>query len=66
VRILGALLALVLLSGCHHVRPWERAKLAHPSMTSSPSAGPAEDHVYAIQEGAVGGGGTVESGCGCN
>ncbi|MES1171998.1 MAG: DUF4266 domain-containing protein [Bacteroidota bacterium] len=30
------------------------------------TAGPGESHVYAIHEGAVGGGAAVEGGCGCN
>jgi hypothetical protein len=56
---------LLFAAGCTHVQPWERGKLAHPSMTMEP-AGPAQEHVYAVHEGAVGGGATAESGCGCN
>jgi hypothetical protein len=52
--------------GCTHVRPWERGKLAHPTMTSASLPGPAEEHLYSVQEGAVGGAAGVESGCGCN
>lgn len=60
------LLALALSSvACTHVQPWQRGKLAHPTMTQD-FAGPAGDHVYAVQEGAVGGGAAAESGCGCN
>lgn len=51
-------------TACTHVRPWERGKLAHPTMTHAP--GPAVEHTQAVQEGAVGGGGSAESGCGCN
>lgn len=54
------------LVGCTHVRPWERGKLAHPTMVGPGVPGPAEGHVYAVHEGAVGGGAGVESGCGCN
>jgi hypothetical protein len=63
-----ALLALVALSlsACTHVRPWERSKLAHPTMAAPNLPGPAEEHVYSVQEGAVGGSATAESGCGCN
>lgn len=62
----AALVGLALLaSGCSHVHPWERSKLAHPSMTSDPVS-PGLDHVHAIQEGAVGGGSAATSGCGCN
>ena len=53
-------------AGCRHVRPWERGKLAHPTMVGPNLSGPAEEHVYAVHEGAVGGGATAESGCGCN
>ena len=51
---------------CTHVRPWERGKLAHPSMATGGFTGPAEEHVHAVQEGATGGAGSAESGCGCN
>jgi hypothetical protein len=62
----GALVVASTISGCRHVSPWERGRLAHPTMTTTGYAGPAEEHVYAVQEGAVGGGVTTESGCGCN
>lgn len=62
-----ALLALATMVGCTHVKPWERTKLAHSTMTSGGNLpGPAEEHVYSVQEGAVGGSSSVESGCGCN
>lgn len=58
--------AVVGLAGCRHVAPYERQKLAHPTMNTSSPAGAAEQHMYAVQEGAVGGGAAAESGCGCN
>jgi hypothetical protein len=58
--------ALTALAGCTHVQPYQRGKLAHPTMSGSTFAGPAEEHVYSVQEGAVGGGSSAESGCGCN
>jgi len=59
-------LALALSSvACSHVQPWQRGKLAHPTMVQDFS-GPAGEHVYAVQEGAIGGGAAAESGCGCN
>jgi hypothetical protein len=58
--------ALLLSAGCRHVAPYERQKLAHPTMTTANPAGAAEQHMYAVQEGAVGGGAAAESGCGCN
>ena len=54
------------MASCTHVRPWERGKLAHPTMTGGNGPGPAEEHVYSVQEGATGGGASAESGCGCN
>lgn len=54
------------LAGCTHVKPYQRGKLAHPTMSGAMVSGPAEDHVYSVQEGAVGGGSGAESGCGCN
>jgi hypothetical protein len=52
--------------GCVHVPPYQRGRLAHPTMLLGEMAGPGEAHVYAIHEGAVGGGSAVEGGCGCN
>lgn len=57
---------LVLTSACTHVRPWERGKLAHPTMTNMGEASPALEHVYSVQEGAVGGSAEAGGGCGCN
>ncbi len=62
-------LALVLafvLAGCAHVAPYQRERLAHPSMAISDLAGPSEQHVRSVQEGAVGGGDSAGGGCGCN
>jgi hypothetical protein len=66
LSLLFVLLASSLVTGCTHVRPWERGKLAHPTMSTGIVPGPAEEHVYAVQEGAIGGSGGAESGCGCN
>jgi hypothetical protein len=52
--------------GCARLKPYQRGRLAHPTMLLGETAGPGEAHVYAIQEGAVGGGSAVEGGCGCN
>jgi PBP1b-binding outer membrane lipoprotein LpoB len=59
------LLALALV-GCANVAPYERGKLAHPTMTTADLAGPGESHVRAVHEGAIGGGFEVGGGCGCN
>jgi hypothetical protein len=52
-------------AGCVHVAPYQRGKLAHPTMTAD-DQGPAASHVLAVHEGATGGGTLAESGCGCN
>ena len=54
------------LPACANVAAYERGKLAHPTMVPSDAASPAREHVYAIQEGAMGGSLGVASGCGCN
>jgi hypothetical protein len=62
----GLLAVLALGAGCIHVPPYQRGRLAHPTMLLQETAGPGESHVYAIHEGAAGGGAAVEGGCGCN
>jgi hypothetical protein len=52
-------------AACTHVAPYERGKLANPTMTDA-YEGPAASHVLAVHEGATGGGPLSESGCGCN
>jgi Domain of unknown function (DUF4266) len=51
---------------CTHVAAYDRAQLAHPTMTTAELDGPAAGHVRAVHEGAAGGGPIAESGCGCN
>lgn len=53
-------------AGCTPVAPYERGKLAHPTMTAGDMAGFGESHLRAITEGAIGGSGGTGSGCGCN
>jgi hypothetical protein len=62
--LLLSLVALV-AAGCEHVAPYQRAKLAHPTMVDE-FGSPAAAHMIAIHEGAVGGGSAGEAGCGCN
>lgn len=69
VRIaMVALMAVGLLAGtgCGTVAPYERGKLAHPTMAAGDMAGFGESHLRAISEGAIGGSGGTGSGCGCN
>ncbi len=59
-------MGLVTATGCATVQPYERAKLAHPTMSAADLAGPGEEHLRAVQEGAIGGSTNGGSGCGCN
>ena len=63
-----AMLMLLLLAaaGCAHVAPYERERLAHPTMATSDLVRASEEHVRAVHEGAVGGGESAGGGCGCN
>ena len=63
----SALLAFAVGSlGCSHVAPYERSKLAHPTMAAGDIASPGQSHVRSVLEGARGGNVGAESGCGCN
>jgi hypothetical protein len=53
------------LGGCQHVLPYQRGRLAHPTMVEDFSSLGAA-HMVAIHEGAMGGGSAGEAGCGCN
>lgn len=66
--IVGVLLlaSLAVATGCAEVKPYERAKLAHPTMAAADMASMGESHLRAISEGAIGGSGGTGSGCGCN
>jgi hypothetical protein len=66
-RSIGSLLLLTALCpACSHVEPYQRERLAHPSMTTADLARSSEEHVRAVQEGAIGGGSSAGGGCGCN
>jgi hypothetical protein len=60
------LLQTLLVAGCTHVAPYERAALAHPTMTADDMSSAMEEHVRAVSEGATGGVGGGGGGCGCN
>jgi hypothetical protein len=64
--LVGATLAGSLASGCARIPPYQRGRLAHPTMLLADSTSPGEAHVYAIQEGSMGGASAAEGGCGCN
>jgi len=63
---LVAAAALSASTGCTTVAPYERGKLAHPTMAAADMTGFGEAHLRAIHEGATGGSGGTGSGCGCN
>jgi hypothetical protein len=63
--VLVLALAALATSACTHVAPYDRGRLAHPTMTQAVGSA-AADHLHAVQEGAAGGGSVAESGCGCN
>ena len=68
-KILGLVLFLGIAaaaSGCTAVAPYERGKLAHPTMTAVDLASEGAMHLRAINEGATGGSAGAGSGCGCN
>ena len=59
-------LGLFFSAGCTTVAPYERAKLAHPTMAANEMAGAGEEHLRAVTEGAIGGSAGAGGGCGCN
>ncbi len=54
-------------AGCATVQPWQRGRLAAPSMTfdSDPSLAAYTAHWQEAREGAAGGSGVQGGGCGC-
>ena len=55
IRIVLALVAATFAIGCADVPAYQRGALAHPTMSASDVAGPAESHVRSVHEGATGG-----------
>lgn len=64
--LLGA--ALIALSACSTVKPWQRDLLAKPQMAldSAPLQSALDDHIYFSKEASSGGRGFGGGGCGCN
>jgi hypothetical protein len=58
----------LLAAACGTVKPHQRAYLADRIMRveGDPQERAADQHVLMFREGAIGGGGTVGGGCGCN
>ena len=61
-------LAIVAVSGCAQVKPWERGNLSKDVMAwqSDPLKGSLDNHIFFSKEGSSGGGQTAGGGCGCN
>lgn len=68
VLVLAAVLALIGLSGCTTVQPWERGNLAEYTMRPDrdPLHAAMSEHIYFSREGSSGGRGVGGGGCGCN
>lgn len=59
--------ALIIVSGCQTVQPWERERLSNPNMIfdDDPVLKGIENHFLYIREGSEGGDGAQSGGCGC-
>jgi uncharacterized protein DUF4266 len=66
ITLVAIVASLGAATGCSTVAPYERGKLAHPTMGAADMTGFGEAHLRAISEGATGGSGGTGSGCGCN
>ena len=62
------ILALIELSACAEVQPWERGRLANPHMAldADPLLSAIDAHTHDSKEAASGGIGPAGGGCGCN
>lgn len=68
LQMMAAIIAIVALSGCAEVKPWQRSILAQEEMQLTPDAieSYVDDHIYFSKEAATGGKGVGGGGCGCN
>lgn len=58
--------AALMLASCTHVAPYERGRLAHPTMEPGMGESATSEHVHAVHEGAAGSASPGAGGCGCN
>ncbi len=60
--------AMLALSACAPVQPWERGRLAQPQMALDGDflLSAMDGHIYSSKEAASGGAGAAGGGCGCN
>jgi len=63
-----ALWVTLLTGACAPVQPWERGRLAQPSMAldEDPLLTSISEHIYSSKEASSGGAGPAGGGCGCN
>jgi hypothetical protein len=68
LRNISLALAMLTLSACAAVQPWERGRLAKPQMAldSDLLLSGIDAHTYSSKEAASGGIGPAGGGCGCN
>jgi hypothetical protein len=66
--LLLALVGISLTTGCQHVKPWQRGRLADYTMRADrdPLGSALSEHTYFSREAASGGRGVGGGGCGCN
>jgi len=59
---------LLMLTGCQHVKPWQRGTLADPAMSANRDqlGDGFMQHIWFSREEADGGQGVGGGGCGCN
>ena len=67
-RLILLVMAMLVLTGCQAVAPWERGILAKPEMQldADPLDGSLLQQVYESKEASSGGVGAAGAGCGCN
>lgn len=68
VRLLAVAAALLSVSGCANVKPWQRGTLADYTMRADrdPLATSQAEHIFFSREASNGGRGVGGGGCGCN
>lgn len=66
-RLMAVFSALLFLSGCATVKPWEREKLSDPIMIidENPIDAGLKEHHLDYREGSNGATGAQSGGCGC-
>jgi len=63
---LALVVGLFATTACVRVAPFERGAVARPDMSPTDANGHAARHATQVHEGAMGGAGAAEAGCGCN